>query len=117
MVAGTLRRVARTADIVARMGGEEFCVLLPDTKLSGALQAAERLRMTIERRPARWQGAAMAVTVSVGVAEVQAGGESVDALLERADQALYRAKSEGRNRVIVAAVPQGEARFSDAAAA
>ena len=97
-----LRRVARNVDLVARMGGEEFCLLLPDTSVAGALQAAERLRMAIERRPVRWQGASMAVTASVGVAEVRHGDETVESLLERADRALYRAKAQGRNCTVVA---------------
>jgi len=99
---GLLRRLTRPTDVVARFGGEEFVVLMPQTKLEDALTVAERIReslaaMTIDPLPAP-------VTVSIGVA--QAGrDEAPDALLRRIDQALYAAKDAGRNRVIVASRP------------
>lgn len=101
-LASLLKRTAREVDVVGRIGGEEFCLLLPNTGIAGALQAAERIRMAIERRPVWWQQAAMAVTVSLGVAEVLSGGEGIHATLARADGALHRAKAQGRNCAVVA---------------
>lgn len=94
-----LRRKTRPIDIVTRSGGEEFIVLLPHTRLDKALMVAERIRTSlastiIDPLPT-------AVTVSLGVAEI-APGETGDALLRRADKALYEAKSAGRNRVVAA---------------
>lgn len=94
-----LCRQVRPIDIVTRFGGEEFVVLLPDTRLEQAAVVAERIRtalasMTIEPLP-------NVVTVSLGVAEI-APDETGDALLRRVDKALYEAKSAGRNRVVTA---------------
>jgi len=94
-----LRRQIRPMDIATRFGGEEFVVLLPHTRLEQALIVAERIRTslastTIEPLPT-------AITVSLGVAEF-APDETGDALLRRVDNALYEAKSAGRNRVVAA---------------
>jgi len=92
----------RTTDSLARIGGEEFAILLPETDLQAALLVAERLRQTIAdlRLPAGEKLAAVAFTVSIGVAIFQTG-DDVDALLQRADVALYQAKTQGRNRVAI----------------
>jgi diguanylate cyclase (GGDEF)-like protein len=82
---------------LGRFGGEEFIVILPGTGLRGAAHCAERIRAAIASRPF---DESYRVTISVGVAEYRRG-ETVPELLTRADEALYRAKSEGRNRVIV----------------
>lgn len=95
-VARLLREHARRSDSVARIGGEEFAVLLPDTDVEGALALAERFRAAVERH--EWPD--RAVTVSIGVATVrQASGDTAAALVREADRALYRSKSGGRNRV------------------
>jgi len=91
--------IARATDLVARYGGEEFAVILPQTSLSGAGQMAERLRAAVEdRRIVRPEGV---VTVSVGGSCACPDREALpEALLDLADQALYQAKRDGRNRVV-----------------
>jgi len=106
-VAQTLQSHAREVDRVARFGGEEFCVLLPRTAHEGALQAAERLRAAINHITIPWDEDVISVTVSTGLASAEHAGESTEDLLQRADQALYQAKSEGRNRVVVAPAFEG----------
>jgi len=101
-IAETLQSHAREVDRVARFGGEEFCVLLPRTGHEGAWQAAERLRTAIKQVSIPWGEEHISVTISTGVVTAVKAGEAPEALLDRADQALYRAKSEGRNCVMVA---------------
>ncbi len=92
----------RTVDIFARIGGEEFSVLLPNTPLASACQVAERLRGDIEQVVFESGEARFHITISVGVACCDAlHATDLGGLLKRADIALYRAKSEGRNRVVV----------------
>jgi two-component system cell cycle response regulator len=102
-VAGLLQRVVRAVDIVARYGGEEFVVVLPETGAPGAEAFAERLRELIESQLfAATRGRPIRLTTSIGVSAFPGFGvESVEDLLANADQALYRAKSDGRNRVRV----------------
>lgn len=89
----------RSCDIFARMGGEEFAVLLPETSLNQAVEVAERLRQTVAEHPLQTFAGNLVLTVSIGVAQVEAGDLTVEAVLVRADQALYAAKHGGRNRV------------------
>lgn len=100
-VAAVLQRVVRAVDIVARYGGEEFVVVLPETGTPGAEAFAERLRELIEGQAfVSARGTPIRLTTSIGVASFPGfGAESVEDLLANADQALYRAKSDGRNRV------------------
>jgi diguanylate cyclase (GGDEF)-like protein len=92
----------RSTDIVARWGGEEFVVLLAESALGTARVGLERLRGRIAATPmAHLSGVPIRVTVSAGLTE-HIAGESVDQTLERADRALYEAKSQGRNRTVVA---------------
>jgi two-component system cell cycle response regulator len=102
-VAELLQRVVRAVDVVARYGGEEFVVVLPETGGAGAEAFAERLRELIEGQPfVASRGRAIRLTTSIGVSSFpDFGVESVEDLLSKADQALYRAKSDGRNRVRV----------------
>lgn len=88
---------------MGRVGGEEFIIVLPLTSLRGALRSAERIRKAVVRRP--FEGLHQ-VTVSIGIAELRPG-ETVSSLIERADQALYGAKSAGRNRVHCATLDGG----------
>jgi len=103
-VAQTMAAHVKGQDTAARIGGEEFAILLPDTPLEGACTLAERLRATIQSgRIRRGDNTASigGVTVSLGVAG-HCAGEGFDAFMRRADEALYRSKGSGRNRVTVA---------------
>jgi two-component system cell cycle response regulator len=96
-----LRGNTRGIDLVCRLGGEEFIVVMPDTPMWRARQIAERLRSCVASEPFLVGGATkVTVTASVGLATLERPGESMDALFARADQALYAAKREGRNRVV-----------------
>ncbi|KAA0676888.1 diguanylate cyclase [Roseomonas genomospecies 6] len=97
------RSMVRGADVLGRLGGEEFAILLPDTPPQGAAQLAERLRRLLAEAEVRMPGgtgAALTITVSIGVSALRPGEGAVSALLARADEALYRAKNGGRNRVV-----------------
>ncbi|MEO1402925.1 MAG: ammonium transporter [Cyanobacteria bacterium J06635_1] len=97
-VAGIVARHLRDSDILGRFGGEEFSILLPTTTLKRAWVIAERIRKSIETRELNHQGQLIKLTVSIGVA--QAGlDDGIHDLLDQADQALYQAKEQGRNRV------------------
>jgi len=95
----------RGIDLACRHGGEEFVVVMPDTDSGFAFTVAERLRQSIECTPIAISHApnALKITVSIGIASSNGGDDVPDQLLRRADQALYRAKREGRNRVIAEA--------------
>lgn len=102
-----LRRISQAAaaslrhiDSIGRYGGEEFLLILPQTSLVGALTKAERLRVLVAELRFPEIADDLAVTISVGIAEYRAG-ESIDETINRADQALYRAKDAGRNRCMV----------------
>lgn len=98
MVARTLEGQSRKVDTLARWGGEEFLLLLPETGNQEAAQTAERIRLKIAATPIQAGAQTLSTTVSIGVATI-AGCESVDRLLQRADEALYVAKAQGRNLV------------------
>jgi diguanylate cyclase (GGDEF)-like protein len=89
----------RVHDIIARLGGEEFCILLPYTNLEQAQKVAERLRQKIELMPIISDGNRIKVTVSVGISLVLEGDNDGHDAIERADKKLLEAKSLGRNRV------------------
>ena len=99
-VASVIMCAARQCDYVARFGGEEFVVLLPETTLPQAQQLAQRIQAQL--RDSQAPGLP-SCTVSIGIASQQAAGESLDSLLSRADAALYCAKANGRNRAEIAA--------------
>jgi diguanylate cyclase (GGDEF)-like protein len=90
----------RFTDVAARYGGDEFLVMLPDTPARGALEVAERIRLAIEEMPFAAEAGRVPCTVSIGVASYPQDGRSMDALLARADRALYLAKEGGRNQVV-----------------
>jgi len=100
-VADRLRTHVRTADLVARIGGEEFLVVAAGTGGDTSRIVAERLRQVVADQSVATPAGPVEVTISIGVAEAPPGSEA-QALLRRADEALYRAKSNGRNRVEIA---------------
>lgn len=110
-VALLLTSLKRNIDSVGRMGGEEFALLLPESNIEDALSAAERLRQAVETAPLRWDGRPVPVTMSFGCAVLPNPGKDstgsmgdpnsqFDTLFKLADEALYAAKNEGRNRTI-----------------
>jgi diguanylate cyclase (GGDEF)-like protein len=116
MVANVCRGLIRGADLIARLGGEEFALLMPETGLKDAADLAERLREAVSRITVAEADGVLAPTVSIGVAE-SADGTPIPDLLKRADVALYDAKQAGRNRVSLfdpARVRQTGARSSTA---
>ena len=104
-LAQTLRESSRTGDLVARAGGEEFWVLMPNTDAEGALGLAERIREDVSARPLDAGGRPLRVTVSIGVAVFEERIETPKQLFARADKALYEAKAGGRNCCRIAAAP------------
>lgn len=98
-VATALQGALREGDVVARWGGEEFLVLLPDTDRQGALAVAEKLRAAVARVTITYSGESVMPTLSFGVIAAH-WGERVDQSIRRADRALYRAKQNGRNCIV-----------------
>ena len=106
-IGGVLLTVTGADERVMRMGGEEFAVLLPGSESEAARQVGERLRATVEGLRMSEKNDVMSFTVSIGVGEWKPGDESWMEMLHRADQALYRAKHEGRNCVVVGTMDRG----------
>ncbi len=101
-VAELLRKGCRESDLVARWGGEEFAICLPDTEQEHAEALAERLRESVETNHMVDEGRNIELGISIGGASFRKGDDA-DSLFQRADQMLYRAKNRGRNRVVFAA--------------
>ena len=95
----TLKASLRDIDLIGRLGGEEFGILLPGTDPATGLTVAERLREAVALSPVRVQNTRLRITVSIGVTDLDAKDEHIDQALQRADQALYVAKGAGRNGV------------------
>jgi diguanylate cyclase (GGDEF)-like protein/PAS domain S-box-containing protein len=98
-VARRIQEAVRTIDVVARYGGEEFAVLMPETELPEALKVAERICRRVAERPVYDSGVTVFTTVSLGVAEIDGQMTSFEEMLKCSDEALYAAKTAGRNRV------------------
>ncbi|MBU4635172.1 GGDEF domain-containing protein [Pseudomonas chlororaphis] len=98
IIAGVLRKRLRGSDFIARFGGEEFVLLIPNTSWPVGARLAETLRAAIEACPFHFKGERVTITMSIGMSAFKPGERS-DLVLKRADQALYRAKEAGRNRV------------------
>jgi diguanylate cyclase (GGDEF)-like protein len=101
VMVGVLRNELREVDLLARIGGEEFVILLPDTTGSGAVHVAERLRAAIETTEVCFEDAVVNVTVSAGVTQLLPLDVLWESMLRRADAAMYEAKRAGRNRVVL----------------
>jgi diguanylate cyclase (GGDEF)-like protein len=100
-LAACVKCTIRKGDLIARYGGEEFAVVMPETNSDGALKFAERLRALVESHPFRYEDQVFHMTVSVGLAS--SNGEhwiTSNELIRQADEKLYQAKQEGRNRVV-----------------
>ena len=97
-----IRKSIRNIDLACRYGGEEFVIVMPETDMAVATKVAERLRRRIATEPFAIQNGTgqLDVTISIGIAALGGAGDSAGAVLKRADQALYRAKRDGRNRVV-----------------
>jgi diguanylate cyclase (GGDEF)-like protein len=99
-VSRSIRRELRGADLPCRYGGEEFCVLLPETDLAGARVIADRVRAAVAATRPAVDGLVVGTTASIGIAtHPEHGAEDAATLLRLADEALYRAKRDGRDRV------------------
>jgi diguanylate cyclase (GGDEF)-like protein len=101
-IAAICRQHKRKSDLIARFGGEEFLILLPETKLAAAERVAERLRRKVEMSAFSVASNAIDATISVGVAEANPSMNTIFDLITLADRALYMAKDSGRNRVCAA---------------
>ena len=109
-VAITLTQCIKGRDLAARYGGEEFAIILPQTDLKGAERVSEQIRQSIEKKRIRMKASGEtlgAITMSLGASQY-IPGEGQSALIERADQGLYRAKREGRNRTVIEEPPEPE---------
>lgn len=100
-VADVCLRGIRVTDLHARYGGEEFCLLLPETDQKGAHVLAERLRVSVAGLRFQTDKRAFSVTTSFGIAERRPGIDSIEELLEQGDQAVFKAKCDGRNRIVL----------------
>lgn len=100
-LAGMAQKIVRSDDYFARYGGEEFCILLPSTTEKDAWILADRLRQTYAAMAMEFGGEVLRSTVSIGISDSTHAGLEFTSLLAAADQAMYRAKQEGRNRVVM----------------
>ncbi|MCM0082409.1 GGDEF domain-containing protein [Geomonas sp. Red32] len=105
-IANLLKDTVRRIDVVGRYGGEEFCCVLPETASDNAVLLAERLRGMVEEKVHTFGAHTLKVTISVGVAELSPGRDTLERLVNAADDALYRSKHQGRNRVTCAALEE-----------
>lgn len=102
-IANTIKRSIRSVDMVGRLGGEEFVVVMPETSAEGALAASQNLMSHIRQARLRTDDFVIQMTVSIGIATVSLDDKNFDAVLQRADVALYAAKRQGKDRAVVSA--------------
>jgi diguanylate cyclase (GGDEF)-like protein len=95
-----IREQLRGSDVMARFGGDEFILLLPETNSKGALDVAERIRKAVESSRFDVRSGDTNITVSLGIASYPEDGANLDVILDKADKAMYRSKQRGRNRVV-----------------
>lgn len=98
-------RNIRVIDVFARFGGEEFALLMPETDSDKAFQVCERLRLNVANSLVNFDGHAISLTISVGVSSLLGDNDTLDKILQRADQALYRVKQSGRDQTIIWRAP------------
>ncbi len=103
-MAKTIQDEIRSPDLLSRYGGEEFCILLPETELDGASAFAERIRKKVAGILLDVDGSQESLTISLGVSTLDPSTPNLIELLDQADDALYRAKRAGRNRVQTAEI-------------
>ncbi len=99
-VCGTIQSALRRVDFLARYGGEEFCCILPETPFENSMTLAERVRALVEAETYACEGKEIRVTISIGVPGTPGPGDTPATFLKNADDALYKAKESGRNRVV-----------------
>ncbi len=99
LTTASIRRELRGTDVAARYGGDEFILLLPETSASGALELSERVRVTVADKGLEVRGLRVGTSVSLGVASFPDHGSDLQSIIDKADQAMYRSKKTGRNRV------------------
>jgi diguanylate cyclase (GGDEF)-like protein len=99
-VSSRISSIIRNVDYLFRYGGEEFCCMLPETQFDGAMQAAERFRKAVMEMENYFDNSIIKITISLGVAGLNDEISSAEMFIKKADEALYRAKREGRNRVM-----------------
>ena len=103
MISQVLKQTVRDIDVVARYGGDEFVVILPQTDPEGAMNIAERIRKRIEKATyLRGMGLSVHLTASLGVSTFPEMGRTRDELIHKADAAMYRVKESGKNGVLMA---------------
>lgn len=100
LLAKSIQGQLRNTDIIARYGGDEFILLLPETTAEGALDAANRIRYAVSNTPLGSHGSSIKTTVSVGIATYPEDGCTLDALVSNADEAMYKAKNGGRDQTV-----------------
>jgi len=103
LIAGTIKRSVRAVDMVGRLGGEEFVVVMPETSAEGALAASQNIMNNIRQSRLRTDDFNIHITVSIGIASVSPDDKNFDSVLQRADVALYAAKRQGKDRAVVSA--------------
>jgi len=101
-VVRSIRTELRGSDVLARFGGDEFIALLPETEGKGAREMGERIRRAIEGSTLDLRGGGIGTTVSVGVSSYPSDGGNLEVIMDKADKAMYRAKQQGRNKVVAA---------------
>jgi len=94
-----INEMSRDSDVLARIGGDEFVVLLPETESEHAAVIGERIRVAIQNSAFDIKGNRVQSTVSIGIASYPADSDNVESLFDMADQAMYRSKKEGRNKL------------------
>jgi diguanylate cyclase (GGDEF)-like protein len=112
-VVNRIRDAVRGSDVIARYGGDEFVVLLPQTGPSGAMEVAERIRQAVEECRIDIGGHVVRTSVSIGLVSYPAGGGDLATMVDKADRALYKAKHAGKNRVVAYSDSQGTLPFDD----